>query len=913
MKSYSKTILAIIAAAAATAPAAAVPAKPGLLTVTQADGTTLSVRLMGDEHSHFYLSEDGYLLANDADTYYYADVDDAGRMQRSNIRATPAAMRDGVARSYLQSVDMQRVYSAMTAQAQKSTARRAAAGPGLFPGTHFPSTGRQKGLVILVEYTDTKFQKSYDAGDYFTRMLNEPGFSDYGGTGSAVDFFVESSMGQFLPEFDVYGPVTLSQKMSYYGGNSWSGDDQRPEQMIIEACQLLDDTVDFSAYDRDGDGYIDNVFVFYAGRGEASGGGSDTVWPHSWNVTSATSVPYVFDGVQLDRYACSNEWEGTRPDGVGTFVHEFSHVMGLPDLYATSYTGAFTPGSWSTLDYGPYNNGGCTPPLYSAFERYSLGWIDPLPVTEAVNATLRPIGTNQAGIIRTASSNEYFLIENRQQTSWDTYLPGHGMLIWHVDYSSSVWTSNRVNNTSSHQYVDIEEADGTQSEYSRDGDAFPGTAGITSFTDDTTPSMKTWNGTRLGLPITDIAERPDGIITFKVCGGREPLAPTVADEATGQTHESFTAAWESAGPDAEYVLSVYTRPQSRAAGISYVKGYEGLRVGTATSWEVTGLEPETDYCYTVSVGGGWEESVPSNEIIVTTGRTPLPLRAVEADEATAVTSAGFTATWLPLADAESYTISVCTKEWGAPLSDVCDFTDGVAALPDGWASTSGATYANTAYSGLAVPSLRLSAAADALTTPVYTDGVHGISFWHRGNGTADDDRLLVDALVNGKWACVAELEIVTAQGGATVSLDEEIPAGTSQLRISYSRSGTKGACAIDDITVLYGNTYASVPVDGLTDYPAGTGTECPIDGLAPATTYYYTVRAVGADGALSLPSQEIAVTTEAANSGISDITAPGCDAPVEYYNLQGIRVAAPTPGSIYIRRQGSSIKKILFR
>ena len=163
------------------------------------------------------------------------------------------------------------------------------------------------------------------------------------------------------------------------------GNDQRPEEMIIEACQMLDDTVDFSEYDRDGDGYIDNVFVFYAGRGEASGGASDTVWPHSWDITAATSVPYVFDGVRLDRYGCSNEWEVDRPDGVGTFVHEFSHVMGLPDLYATKYTGAFTPGAWSAMDYGPYNNDGCTPPLYSAFERYSLGWIEPLPIDGPVN------------------------------------------------------------------------------------------------------------------------------------------------------------------------------------------------------------------------------------------------------------------------------------------------------------------------------------------------------------------------------------------------------------------------------------------------------------------------------------------------------------------------------------------------
>ena len=163
------------------------------------------------------------------------------------------------------------------------------------------------------------------------------------------------------PDFDIYGPVTLSKNMSYYGGNDIYGNDKNPEKMIIEACQLLDDEVDFAQYDNDGDGYIDNIYVFYAGKGEASGGSKDTVWPHSWNITAATSTPYIFDGVRLDRYACSNENEGSHPDGVGTFVHGFSHVMGLPDLYATSYTSSFTPGAWSCMDYGPYNNDGRTP------------------------------------------------------------------------------------------------------------------------------------------------------------------------------------------------------------------------------------------------------------------------------------------------------------------------------------------------------------------------------------------------------------------------------------------------------------------------------------------------------------------------------------------------------------------------
>jgi len=868
-KYFGKILTAALMGGSIAMTASAVPAKPGLLTVKQADGSALNVRLVGDERSHFYLSEDGYLLANDNDTYYYANVNASGTIIRSDIRATAASLRDRTAHDYLRQVDMERVYKAMSSRASQRRMKSPMRGPGLFPGNHFPSKGEQKAIVVLVQYTDVKMSLD-NAHDYFHRMLNEPGFSDYGGTGSAVDFFTENSSGQFIPQFDVYGPLTLAHDMAYYGGNDWYGNDQRPEQMVIEACQQLDATVDFSEYDRDGDGFIDNVFVFYAGRGEADGGSANTVWPHSWDITSATDEPYIFDGVQLDRYGCSNEWAGSRPDGVGTFVHEFSHVMGLPDLYATSYTGAFTPGSWSALDHGPYNNDGRTPPLYSAFERYALGWLDPLPVDGPLNATLHPIDSNRAGIIKTAGDNEFFLLENRQQTGWDAYIPGHGMLIWHVDYNSDVWNANTVNNSSGHQYVDIEEADGTRNEYSRDGDSFPGTAGKTSFTDNTTPSMLTWSRQRLNLPITDIAESTDGVITFKVCGGREPLSPTDALEAIDITAESFTAVWAGHNNGDKYVLDVYTRDAN--GNKTYVTGYQSLNVGPVTEYDVTGLEPETDYFYTVSVGDGWEESAPSNEIAVFTGRLPLNRRAVTATEADKVTQSGFTANWLALDDAESYMLDVYTKEWGMPLTDGCDFTDGVTALPEGWSSTSEASYANSAYSGTAVPSLRLGVTGDYLLTPVYGDEIKFLRFWHRGSNAASSDRIDIHALTDGEWAIVAQLPVVNDKGGVTSGLEAEIPGGTVQLRIEYVRTGAKGAIALDDVVVGHGITFSAVAVDGLTGYPAGNGTSCAIDGLDASTEYFYTVRATGADGLVSLPSQEIAVTTADDGGGSGGIT-----------------------------------------
>ncbi len=601
----------ITALAAFAATAMAVPALHRPMTFTQPDGSQITVMLRGDERAHCYLSEDGYLLVNDNDALYYGNVASDGRIVRSDLLAKRPDLRTDADRQFLANVDMAGVEVTMRKMSKASKfAERAAIpqvqrqsapakadgsnpsyGKGLFPGNHFPATGKQKGLVVLVQYKDTKFTLN-DPYDYFSRLLNEKGFSDYKGTGSARDFFIDNSNGQFLPDFDVYGPITLSQNRSYYGGNDYRGDDKAPEKMAIEACQQLDATVDFSQYDRDGDGLIDNVYVFYAGGGEASGGGANSVWPHSWDVRYAGGKPYVFDGVQLANYACSNEWFSSGPDGIGTFVHEFSHVMGLPDIYATDYTGAFTPGTWCVMDQGPYNNNSRTPPAYGAFERNALGWCKPTVLTsEGASYSLGHIlDTNEAYLIPTTDPNEFFLLENRQRSGWDSYIPGHGMLVWHIDYDEEVWNLNEANNDPSHQYIDIEEADGTQSESSRAGDAFPGTSGVTAFNGNTRPGMVTWAGTRLNVPIADIAET-DGQITFKV-GNSEYNGTFVLNEAAPEdiTSTSVTVSWNALPDVSRYELHV------EAIDGSYTGRYSrGRTVGTKTTASVTDLKPGKEY------------------------------------------------------------------------------------------------------------------------------------------------------------------------------------------------------------------------------------------------------------------------------------------------------------------------------
>ena len=551
-----KRLLLSILASGLCAGAMAIPAKPGLIAYTQPDGTVVNIQIVGDEHAHAVYSEEGLLLVETEGRLEYARFNSKGEPVASGVMASAGG--DGHARKlnlqsqsnidrWAEKLAVARIGRLEKQQAVRAMRAPAAAAEGeggdsdrLVPlnfgrcESTFPVLGEQKGLVILVEYDDVAF--TYGDYDYFHRMLNEEGFSDYGSLGSARDWFVENSDGKFLPDFDVYGPVKLPNNRQYYGGNDSFGNDIRPHEMAIHACQILDDEVDFSQYDRDGDGVIDNVFIFYAGKGEHDSGVKNAVWPHSWEL--ALGLPgekYIFDGVQLNHYACTCEYPSgyKRPDGIGTFIHEFSHVMGLPDLYVTNYTTGFTPGEWSVMDQGPYNNDRLTPPNYSSYEKGALGWIDFKPFEEGRMEIYDLSSTNEAFVLPTDSDNEFFFFENRQQHGNDVFLPGHGMLVWHVDYKKSYWTMNIVNNTSTHQCVDLIEADNVKSTATRASDAFPGTKNVTAFGFDTKPQLISWSKTRLAFDLEDITESEDGVISFNaVDSGMNAVEGVAAEDGS---------------------------------------------------------------------------------------------------------------------------------------------------------------------------------------------------------------------------------------------------------------------------------------------------------------------------------------------------------------------------------------------
>lgn len=871
MKHLFKTACVAAALVATVFTASAIPARKGVREWRQADGTVLRLQVVGDEHFNYYLSEDDYLLVDCDGNFYFAELNAEGTaLEPSQYRATNAADRDAACSAFLSTLSREDMMQVMTMEALEAHANEALhrAGPGLFSSASFPSTGEQKVLVILVDFADLPFTVENPA-DYFYRMLNEDDFSDYHATGSSRQYFIESSVGQFVPEFDVYGPVTMPNGYAYYGQDTSSSNrDINIRELVITAVQALDDQIDYAQYDRNNDGVIDNVYIFYAGEGQATSTDTNTIWPHSSTITNGG----YYDGKRLSKYGCSNEWQSDRsggiPDGPGTMCHEFSHILGLPDTYSTTYNDCFTPGAWDIMDQGAYNNFGFSPPLYTAQERWALGWLEPEEINGPMNCQLPALATsNKAYIIRTYRFNEYFLLENRQQMSWDTYAPGHGMLIWHIDFNQSLWDRNSVNNNPDHQYVDLVEADNLMTEASRTGDAFPGSSGVTSFTSATTPSLTTWSGAAIDLPITEITENaPDGLISFKVSGGGNPCASTTALAATDVTPRSFTARWAASADAQSYLLTVYTKDADNNP--VYLPAYDSRRVAAGTTqMSVIGLDPSTPYFYNVVVESGIAMSFASNEIAVNTLALTDDYILPVALDAADVADNSFTARWEPVDGASDYILNVSCRRLEGTTTEYEHFDNRTIS----WFSSSSTFFTNSQYIGESKPSLRLNN-GQYISCHYVSQPIHSLKFWYRGKSTNADSRVVVEYITNGSWVPVASSPVVTDLGGATVTIGN-IPAEAEAVRVVLVDPAGRGMIYIDDLEVIHGGKAIVTPVEGFTDCHTGNVTSLSVAPVNSGTEHFYTVRAVKG-GTESLTSAPIYVVT----TGVSSLGSIAADA-----------------------------------
>ena len=560
--------------------AGAVKMKPGINIIKQADGTTITVRAYGDEDLSYFLASDGTLLYQEGTNFYIAGVKADGTLYSTGVLAHEPSMRTIKEISAIKAQNAKAFYNSMETQAKANKVRREPMTPD---NSLLPSLGKHKIPVILVEFSDVEFSvenpkatfdKYLNGKELFNKETDPEIGQNYA---SVAKYFKDMSFGKFEPEFEVYGPVNLGKPLATYGAGYSS--EENMGLLLTDACTAVDDEVDFTQYDSNDDGNIDLIYIIYAGFSQSIAGNStDCIHPKSGYLSLAKS----FDGMDVKRYGVNNELNGTPADqangpiinGIGLFCHEFSHCMGLPDLYPKS--GSIAEACinqnmdyWSLMDAGEYTANGYRPTAYTAWERERLGWMEIGTLTGPSNVELKSLDEGGAAFRiyndKDETGHEYYIVENVQNNGWNKNLFGNGLMVTHVDYLSSQFSLGgcKVNNTAGHPRMHVMAADGMfvpeyflgstiedsyitfLKEHNADlvakyggqvfsiedykaeaaGDLFPGTSNATSLTDDSQP-MKAWtyNGETMGKPITDITNDTEkGIVSFKFMGGGEPV------------------------------------------------------------------------------------------------------------------------------------------------------------------------------------------------------------------------------------------------------------------------------------------------------------------------------------------------------------------------------------------------------
>lgn len=525
----------------------AVPAKRGVWkTLTLQDGTEVRAMLVGDEHGHFWRAADGQAYLEEAGTAYYKVADAKQIAAKAKTRRQQANAKFAKHRTF---------------------------------GHPTTIMGTKKAIMILVNFSDKAYRLGHDNA-LFQKIANQENYNEGKFKGSMADYFKAQSRGKFELDFDVVGPVTVSKTASYYGSNNSQGDDLYPEEMVKEAVTLAKNEIsDWTPYDWDNDGYVDQVYVVYAGKGEADGGDDDTIWPHAWEL--GYDAVTVGTNLKVDSYACGAELDGTTGDinGIGTMCHEYSHCLGYPDFYDTDDNDGQGMGEWDLMDAGSYNGDGYQPAGYTSYERWFAGWEQPIEL-KAEDVAVTNMKSLQNGgefyiIYNDKNADEYYLLENRQFEGWDESLPYAGLLILHCDYDGTIWEENGPNKETSHQRMTVVPADGEYKyhiyqgyKYYDPAEPFP-LEGINAFnkdfkTKDTQAKKaaqfftKTSNGTNwMNGSIEAITQNADGTISFNYVaqyagGGDDPVTPT----GDYLFYESFNKCDGTGGNDDQWGSSV---------------------------------------------------------------------------------------------------------------------------------------------------------------------------------------------------------------------------------------------------------------------------------------------------------------------------------------------------------------------
>ena len=597
--------------------AIAVSAYPYPIEFTQPDGSKITILLKGDEKVRWAETMDGYsIIHNKQGAYEYAILNTDNDMIPSGFIVRNTNQRSIEDNLFLKSISKGLHYSVNQVNQMKSVWLNEA---GTLQNA-FPTTGTRKLLVILANFSNTTTTYPSSNFDNYMNQLN------YNGTGSFKDYYLEVSYGQLTVVTTVTAWVTLPNTHDYYGPETLWG------QYALDAITAANNqtAINFADFDNDGNGEVDGVAIFHQGQGQEETGSTLDIWSHSWDLTSAqfTAAQRTFDGVLVDAYTTMPERNSTGMGTIGVMCHEFGHNLGAPDFYDIDYStnGQYDgTGNWDLMAAGSWNGTSGNKPAHpNAYIKTMIyNWASPTTLSSGSQITLNNAAENTNSFYRynTTTTNEYFLIENRQQLKFDSYIPGHGMIIYHVD-GSYISSASGIN-AGSHQgmYPVCANATGNPptayGTINSGGCPFPGTGSKTSFTDATTPNSKSWAAANTAKPITGITENnTNKTVSFAFMGGISCTTPTT--QATTFTSSaladnSMTIAWTRGTGNSVLVVArlgsaVNENPVNGTAYIANAAFGSGTQIGsgnyvvyngTGSSVNLTALTAGTTYYYAI--------------------------------------------------------------------------------------------------------------------------------------------------------------------------------------------------------------------------------------------------------------------------------------------------------------------------
>jgi M6 family metalloprotease-like protein len=873
----------------------AVGAYPYPVKISQRDGTKMTIILQGDEWLKFAKTLDGYtLMYNSAGIYEYAVLNGSGDLIPSGVKAHDIQARTPEERTLLARTPVNLFFSPGQVSVMRQIREQAA---NLKSGSSLKSSGTRKLVCILIGYTDLPFTKT---NAEFQDLFNQVGYSVDGANGSVKDFFNESSYNQLNLTMDIAGPYTASNTMAYYGANNILGDDVRPRQLVTEAVALANPDVNYADYDFDGNGYVDGVFMIFAGYGEETGASADAIWSHAWSIT-----PVSYDGKTITTYSCSPELRGNSGTGlnrIGVICHELGHTLGAPDYYDTngSTGGQFTgTGYWDLQGSGNWNNSGITPAQPNPYTKiYIYGWASATTINSMTNLVLQNAAENSNSFYRinTNTSGEFYLLENRQQVGFDAHIPGHGLMIYHV----SANIASPINATYPQEMYPVCADAGTDpgttaasyGSINDDGCPFPGTGAKTSFTDATLPSMKSWAGAFTGKPVTNITEDNTAkTISFSFMS----LAPSQPGVITG-------------------VASQCPGVTGQVYSISAVSGATSYTWTVPAGWTITAGGTSTSITVTTGTAGqNGDISVTASNTVGTsaartlavtvnsaasvgsvTGATPLCINATATYTANSVILGGGTGAW----SSSNTAIATVNATSGLVTAKAVGTCNIVYTITGGCGGTKTAQQSLTVTANASVASVTGTTPLCIAGTASYTANTvvlsGGTGAWSSSNtavATVDPSTGLVTGVTAGTCNIVYTITggcggTKTAQKALTINADASVGSVTGTTPLCATATATYSAVSV----VLSGGTGAWSSSDtNVATVNSSTGL---VTGVAAGTCdIVFTI--TGGCGGTKTAQQSVTVTVAASVASVTGTT-PLCAAATATYTAGSVVLSGGT-------------------